>query len=58
MYNNSFFDTVGGQQFVTETIPSLVNAINRLADAVEKANALAANGREVIASAGRPDGCE
>ena len=53
-----FFETVMGRRFFEGQLPSLIKAVNRLADAVEKANELAANGKEVIASMADADRCE
>ena len=49
-----------GKRFFESQLPELTKAINRLADAVEKSNELAAhsNREEVIASAEKSDGCE
>lgn len=55
----SFYDTVGGRHFIDGTVPALVEAVNRLASAVEESNRLAAaNGKEVIASTEKSDRCE
>jgi len=55
----SFFETVAGHQFTEGTVPALIEAINRLAEAVEESNRLAkANGEEVIASMEKSNRCE
>lgn len=55
----NFFDTVAGQRFTEGTVPALIEAVNRLSDAIEEANRLAmANGKEVIASTAKADRCE
>ncbi len=54
-----FYQTVMGKKFFEFQLPELTKAMNRLADAVEKANSLAAaNGKEVIASTADADRCE
>lgn len=53
-----FHDTYMGRKFYESDIPALIKAINRLADAVEKSNAIAVNGKEVIASTDNSDRCE
>ncbi len=53
-----FWDTMAGQRFTQDTMPELVNAVNRLAAAIEKSNEIALNGKEVIASAEKSDGRE
>ena len=55
----NFFETVAGHRFTDGTVPALIEAINRLADAVEESNRLAsANREEVIASTEKSDRCE
>ena len=36
----NFYDTVGGHRFIEGTVPKLVAAVERLADALERANEL------------------
>ena len=35
-----FYQTVGGHRFIEGTVPRLIEAMNRLAEATEKANEL------------------
>ncbi len=54
-----FYQTMMGKRFYESQLPSLIKAVNRLADAIEESNRL--NGgekKEVIASADETDGCE
>ena len=54
-----FYQTLMGKRFFEGQLPALIEACNRLADAVEKANALSnANGEEVIASKATANRCE
>lgn len=55
-----FYQTLMGKRFFEGQLPSLIKAINRLAEAVEESNRLSSvsNGEEVIASEALADRCE
>lgn len=53
-----FFQTAMGRKFYESDFPKMIKAIERLATAIEKANDIAENGREVIASTEESDRCE
>ena len=53
-----FFQTQMGKKFYGADVPALIKVINRLADAIEKLNAIASNGEEVFASTADTDRCE
>ncbi len=53
-----FFQTGMGRKFYEADVPELINAINRLAAAVEKSNSLAEDGKKDIASPKSSDRCE
>ncbi len=46
-----FFQSHQGQKFYGADVPHLIEAINRLAEAIEQSNALLSGGREVDAKA-------
>ena len=46
-----FFQTRMGHDFFENRLPSLIKAVNRLAEAVEKSNEIALNSNKAFASA-------
>lgn len=53
-----FFQTGMGRKFYEADVPKLIEAINRLATAIEKQNALVEDGKTAVTSTVNNDRCE
>jgi len=58
MMGPEFFQTGMGRKFYEADVPKLIEAINRLATAIEKQNALVEDGKAAVTSTVNNDRCE